>query len=53
MKNKKSSLKGMTNSLCDGDIQLLAVKISVTFQAVGDYIEPQTPDDYFIRSVYP
>ncbi len=51
MKNKKSSLQGMVNSLCDADIQLLAEKISVAFQAVSDDIEPLTPDDCFTTGV--
>ncbi len=51
MKNKKSSLQGIANSLCDGDIQLLVEKISVAFQAVSDDIEPLTPDDCFTTAV--
>ncbi len=38
----------MANSLSDGDIQLLAEKIS---QVVSDAIEPLTSDDCFITGV--
>ncbi len=51
MKNKKSSLQGMANSLYDGDIQLLAEKISAALQAVIDDIKPLSPDDCFTTGV--
>jgi len=45
-KTKSSSLLGLANIECDGDMSQLAKQINISFQAVSDDMRPLTTEDY-------